>query len=301
MNTIVISTINHWFQPLINQLNAIERGPHPGRNMGKYGKWGMNWMNHPILEGLYTLRLILRMVHDCFNHIIHGVLMETSSNYWGFTPQVQVVDSNKAWFAWQFCIELDDFSAISFHFGAIFHCHVWSPEGELGKTLYKTWLAILKYIEIYWHHGRSSVKSVKMTMFDSKQSSQSHGPFGKTRSRGRRRGDHFHRRSAWRWWKLILAVKTHGHQKTMGTLLKHGGLRFLRSFIYRWWFEMCWNTGFRLQDQTSIWWKQFLILPKTLEKMTVDGNMSAFHSCHSEYLEWLSARSTDQPDEKLRW
>jgi hypothetical protein len=44
----------------------------------------------------------------------------------------------------------------------------------------------------------------------------------------------------------------------------------------------------------------FLILPKTLEKMTVDGNMSAFHSCHSEYLEWLSAISTDQPDEKLR-
>ena len=29
MNTIVISTINHRIQPLINQLNAIDWGPHP--------------------------------------------------------------------------------------------------------------------------------------------------------------------------------------------------------------------------------------------------------------------------------
>ena len=184
---------------------------------------------------VYTRRLILRMVHDCFNHIIHDVLMQTSSNYWGFTPQVQVVDCNKAWFAWQFCIELDDFSAISFHFGCDF------PLPRLitrGWTWQNPLQNMVSNIEIYWNHGRSSIK---MTTFDSKQSSQSHGPFGKTQSRGRRRGDHFHRRSAWRWWKLILAVKTHGHQKNLGTLLKHGGLRFLRSFIYRWWFEMCWK------------------------------------------------------------
>ena len=43
----------------------------------------------------------------------------------------------------------------------------------------------------------------------------------------------------------------------------------------------------------------FLFLPEALEKMTVDGNMFEFHSCHSEYLEWLRARSTDPPDEKL--